>query len=233
METFFLVVIFFTPGLAMNIAYKYLNKKEDKEDNKYEYIFSIVLHSTVVFLVTYAAYSLLGLLFKGNFWSIRTFDDLLVRMDNLWFAILYLAVVLIITFVWYKVYHKRIQKMLDKQKDKKSKKNFGCTTISNSTVYEQIFHDPKNRGKLIPVEIMKNGKRVTCGCIKQWNSPNYKRMEFKLEYTTEIAELIDKGEILKVVRFSYYVPEHDLLIKFFKRNALEEHWNDKYKKSSS
>lgn len=236
MNEIFLTIIFFAPGLAMKTAYKFFNrKKEDEESKVYEYLFEIIVHGCIVF------FALLVVISLAANWipcietlKMGSFTEMAKNMDCLSFATIYFIGTSILTFIWYKIFYKWIYPLFEKKKSKYTKEKYGVETESNKTVYEKVFRDPENKDRLVPVELIKDGKRISCGILNYRNAPNYSKMEFTLDYTEEIEEILNddkyrEEKIIEGIRFEYYVPEYDLLVRFFSRTKLERYWAEKYK----
>lgn len=231
MKEIFLTIIFFSPGLAMKVCYKFFNRKRNEEDsNIYEYVFEVITHGCIVFAFAISILNLLGKMLSNETLKIRTISAILDLMDGLLFDALYVAIVFACTIAWYNIFYRWVRPLFEKKKNSKYAKENGCTVISNCSVYEKIFHDPENKGHLLPVEILKDGQRITCGLLQRWNSPNSPKKEYELRLVKIIRKYIDgDGEsekLLSKIDREYYDPDTGLLIRFYNSEKLEAKFNE-------
>lgn len=223
MEMLFVVLLFLGPGLIIRAFDNYLYQRRAYDQNLYDYLFNIVWHGLMVFIP-----SVLILNAVSDF-QIETFSEIVESMNSTKTALIYGLIAIVVCIIWWIIFDKCVRKLMLKLKNKCLPRIIGATHLPFENVYTQIFHDPDNDGRLIPVSIYKDGVRVVSGILVSWNSPNCSQMEFKLEYTLEIEDIVQNNpEILDYVRHVYYEPQSNTLIKFHNRKALEEHWAELY-----
>jgi hypothetical protein len=234
METIYMLVLFFGPGLLVKAIDKYIHKTTKSPTRFYDYVFEIVAHSIVVFF----AMTLCGLILNASFFPglmIYTVHELTERMDSISFILGYIALAALLGVGWWFLFIKRIKRFLEYLRNKFLKKD-GIRYTKYNSVYEMIFRNPKiTMGAYIVVSIYQNNKYVTSGLMTGLNSPDYDIKEYRLEHTDEIEEILvadkeksDNDKILFYTDFEYFNPEQNLLIKFYRPNRLERHWA-KYK----
>jgi hypothetical protein len=230
METIYMLVLFFGPGLMVKAMDEFVYKTRKQKISTYDYVFEVVAHSIVVFAILNILYA--AIVRVVNVKSIQTVSELLERMDSLSFMAAYLALCTLTGLAWWHIYNTWAKRLLNKARNRKSKKLTGTQHNEYASVYEGIFHNQKiMSGEYVVVSIWQNGKAVTSGLITGFNSPNSDITEYQLEYTDEIKEILDSDKtktddekILFYTNLEYYNPSQNLLIKFYRPNRLAQHW---------
>lgn len=121
-------------------------------------------------------------------------------------------------------------KLFLRNQSKSIEKEFNLTPLGddNPTVWEAMFFDPDKNKEPRIVSIFKDGAYITSGYIDGWNIGEYERKEFEIRRSTEIEELLLRGENspLNYINEEYFDMETGVLIKFWKSETVNEHWDE-------
>lgn len=226
METIFIAVLFSIPGFTAEMLEDRIFGKITKEKSDFDKTVSAIIYSSFIIL--------LNLTIMSKFFNIKinTFESLVAKLMNIQFFIKYviLTFAVCILFIFIKKYIwdfvVRVCINIWRKINKLPKET------RFSTVWEEIFENPKEpiMNKIISIE--KDGDLITCGVLARYSTQNGKKKEFLLIETSETAEYLeadkelDKDEkLLSKIDMEYYDQESGHLIKFYNTNKLYEYLN--------
>lgn len=236
MEKIYILILILGPGLLIEAWDSYIYHARRDKESVYDYIFKVASHGTVIFFIATTIYNFVCVVFKLYDSKATSLSEIMNRFDKMRDIGLYLIIAFVVGLIWWALYDFVVKKVTLKIANWIYKEKTGSEQLPYSSVFEKIFHDREITTHHIPVSIYQNGKYVTSGCIRRWNSPNSDIQEYELEYTEEIEKILrddqnkeDDDKILFYIDREYYSPETNMLIKFYRSNRLEKHWDEKYK----
>lgn len=237
MENIILLILFVGPGLFIKAIRDFIYRGPKSSSDNYDKLFNLIMHSIIVFFINMTIIYMITDKLLHKEMEIKKISDLVHYAESLKFLLAYLILSLVVSIIWWLTYDCILKsKVINKFENHLLKNRTGTSRNWSRNVYDGIFHEKEITSHLIPVSIYQNEEIVTSGCIQYFNSPNFDRMEFRLEYSQEIVEILnedkekpEKERILPFVSFEYFVPEYNMVIKFYEPTRLEKHWEKLYK----
>lgn len=238
MENIMMLILFVGPGLFIKAIRDFVYRGPKSSGDTYDKLFGLIMHSVVIFFANLAIMHMITSKLFKNSMQIKSISDLVRYADSIQFLFMYAILTLLISLLWCFIYDKILKfKVISNIENRLLKNRTGTMRNGTKNVYDGIFHDKEITSHLVPVSIYQNDALVTSGCIKYFNAPNFERMEFRIEYSHEISEILMKDKekseadkILPFISFEYIVPEYNLKIKFYEPTRLEKHWFELYGK---
>lgn len=234
MEKIWMIILFLAPGLMFHALDRKVFMRGTGKHEAYDYIFKIVAHSIVIsaaclMIVKFAAYIL------DIDCRFRTLSDIRNMMNSLCFLAGYMAVMVIITLLYWYYYHRLIKSPLQKIAARFTLKFTGNETHGYENIYDEIFSNKERAEHLMPVTILQNGTEITSGVFTGYNTSDQDRREFTIEYQDEINEILtndrkvcEEERILPYIDLEYYDADNNMLIRFYNPKRLEKYWAAKY-----
>jgi len=230
METVIIILLLLGPGLAVMQCLELKAKREKKQKVKatvYEQLFAACVLSIFSTGIAFAGINIVRSC-RGQE-SIATVSGMMEHLNSFGFLICFLIFMILATTIVGIAYVGALKLFLRNQ-SKNIEKEFNLTPLGddNPTVWEDMFFDPDKNKEPRIVSIFKDGKYITSGYIDGWNIGEYERKEFEIRRSTEIEELLLRGENspLNYINEEYFDMETGVLIKFWESEAVNEHWDE-------